>query len=80
MAALRALKSLAEFVPRTARKIQIIFLTTCASEKYFSVASAPEGCAQSTVNPIGNEIEDFMSAQRTCTSSGSNTRWHSSPT
>ena len=42
-------KSLAEFAARTPRKSQIIFLTTCASEKYFSAASVSEGRAQSAV-------------------------------
>ena len=42
-------KSLAEFAARTPRKSQIIFLTTHASEKFFSAASVSEGRAQSAV-------------------------------
>ena len=38
--------SLAEFAAQTPRKNQIIFLTTCASEKFFSAASVSVGRAQ----------------------------------
>ena len=55
-------KSLAEFAARTPRKSQIIFLTTYASEKFFSAASVSEGRAPPAESPIGNEIEDFMPA------------------
>ena len=53
---------LAEFAARRRRINLIIFPATCASEKFFSAASVPEGRAQPAANPIGNEIEDFMPA------------------
>ena len=37
--------SFVEFAARTPRNNQIIFLTTCASEKFFSAASVSEGRA-----------------------------------
>ena len=38
-----------------ARKNQIIFLTTCASEKYFSAASVSEGRAQPAANLLAEK-------------------------
>jgi len=38
-----------------ARKNQIIFLTTCASEKYFSAASVSEGRAQLAANLLAEK-------------------------
>ena len=56
--------------PQT-RKNRIIFLTTCASEKYFSAASVSEGRAQSAAILLAMKSSDFMPAyiakNRPCT-------------
>jgi hypothetical protein len=54
-----ACKSFAEFAPRTARNNQIIFLTTCASEKFFSAASVSEGRAQPAASFLAAKSLDF---------------------
>ena len=54
--------SLAEFAARTPRISKIIFLTTCASEKFFSAASVSEGRAQSAASHIGRKIARFFAS------------------
>ena len=44
-----------QYAPRAAQKISIIFPAECTSEKFFSVASAPEGCAQPTANLLAEK-------------------------
>ncbi len=52
-------KSLAEFAARTPRSIEIIFLTTCASEKFFSASKCAQRARAVGRNPFGNEIVRF---------------------
>ena len=59
-------KRLAEFAPRTAQINQIIFLTTCASEKFFSASKCAQWARAVGRNPLGRKVVRLFASYFHC--------------